>query len=377
MPINVHKHHGILMYLKRLTVINYKNIAEADLELSPKINCFIGNNGEGKTNLLDAVYFLSFCKSHTNAFDSQNIRHEAEFAMLTGLYATGEDNTTEIAVGMKRKGRKVLKKNKKEYDRQADHIGEIPLVLVSPADQQLIIGGSDERRKFMDGVISQYDHLYLNHLLAYSRALKQRNSLLKQESTDEHLFDVLEQQMDMCSVYLYEKRRDFVERFTPIFQHFHSFISEGKETVSFGYTSHLQSGTPLADQLRSHRQTDRLIGYTTKGCHRDDLEMMLGEFPLRNTASQGQAKTYLIALKLAQFDFLSKLNNTLPILLFDDIFDKLDAERVKQLVELMRQDRFGQTFISDTDREHIARILKETGSEYKIWHVEKGEMKQA
>lgn len=364
------------MYLKYLTIINYKNIEQADLELCPKINCFIGNNGEGKTNLLDSVYFLSFCKSHTNAFDSQNIRHEAEFAMVTGNYFKSEDNTLEISLGMKRKGRKVLKKNKKEYDRQADHIGEIPLVLVSPSDQQLIIGGSDERRKFMDGVISQYDHLYLNHLLAYGRALKQRNSLLKQECTDESLFDVLETQMDLTAQYLYDKRRDFVERFTPIFQQFYSFISEDKEAVSFGYTSHLQGGASLTDLLRSHRATDRLIGYTTKGCHRDDLEMRLGEFPLKGTASQGQSKTYLIALKLAQFDFLSHLNGTLPILLFDDIFDKLDAERVEQIIKLMKEDRFGQIFISDTDRENIGRILKETGSEYKIFHVQGGEIEE-
>lgn len=362
------------MFLKQLTVINYKNIAQADLELSPKINCFIGNNGEGKTNLLDSVYFLSFCKSHTNAFDSQNIRHDAEFAMVNGTYVKSDDNQLEISLGMKRKGRKVLKKNKKEYDRQADHIGEIPLVLVSPADQQLIIGGSDERRKFMDGVISQYDHPYLNHLLAYSRALKQRNSLLKQECTDESLFDVLEMQMEQSSLYLYERRKDFVDRFTPIFQQFYSFISEDKEHVSFGYTSHMQGPTPLCDLLRSHRATDRLIGYTTKGVHRDDLEMKLGEFPLRGTASQGQSKTYLIALKLAQFDFLCKLNGTQPIILFDDIFDKLDAERVEQLVELMKQDRFGQTFFSDTDREHISGILERTGCEYKIFHVQNGEI---
>lgn len=363
------------MYLKHLTVINYKNIEQADLELSPKINCFIGNNGEGKTNLLDSVYFLSFCKSHTNAFDNQNIRHEAEFAMLNGTYYKSEDNEVEISLGMKRKGRKVLKKNKKEYERQADHIGEIPLVLVSPADQQLIIGGSDERRKFMDGVISQYDHLYLSHLLAYGRALKQRNSLLKQESTDESLFDVLEVQMDISSQYLFEKRKEFVERFTPIFQHFYSFISEDKEQVGFGFTSHLQNGI-LVDLLRSHRTTDRLIGYTTKGSHRDDLEMHLGEFPLKGCASQGQAKTYLIALKLAQFDFLRQLNGTLPILLFDDIFDKLDAERVEQIIKLMKEDRFGQIFISDTDRENIGRILKETASEHKIFYVKGGNIEE-
>lgn len=340
------------------------------MELSPKINCFIGNNGEGKTNLLDSVYFLSFCKSHNNAFDSLNIRHDQEYAMLTGTYQKSEDNLMEITVGMKRKGRKVLKKNKKEYDRQADHIGEIPLVLVSPADQVLIIGGSEERRKFMDGVIAQYDHPYLNHLLAYGRALKQRNSLLKQECTDDSLFDVLEQQMDISSQYLFDRRKDFVERFTPIFQQFYSFISEDKEQVSFGYTSHLQGSTPLADLLRSHRATDRLIGYTTKGCHRDDLEMRLGDYPLRGTASQGQAKTYLIALKLAQFDFLSHLNGTLPILLFDDIFDKLDAERVQRIVTLINKEPFGQIFITDTDRQHLTQILGDV--EGHIFHVEKG-----
>lgn len=361
------------MYLKHLNIINYKNIAEADIELSPGINCFIGNNGEGKTNLLDAVYFLSFCKSHTNSVDSQCIRHGAEFELVTGQYMNG-DLPTEIYIGLKNKGRKVVKRNKKEYEKQADHIGQIPLVLVSPQDQQLIIGGSDERRKFIDGVISQYDRPYLNHLLAYNRALKQRNTLLKQESTDEALYDALELQMSLSADYIYTRRCDFVEKFTPIFQQFHTYISEAKERVSFGYSSHLQGQAELAALLKSHRLTDRLIGYTTKGIHRDDLAMLLGNEAMKGFGSQGQAKTYLIALKLAQFDFLSHLNGTMPILLLDDIFDKLDAGRVEQIVRLMKEDnRFGQIFISDTDREHISRILEKTGGNYKIYNVEGGD----
>lgn len=362
------------MYLKNISIVNYKNIHQAELDLSPKINCFIGNNGVGKTNLLDAVYFLAFCKSHSCSIDAQAINHDADFFVLQGNFVD-ENTENEIYCGLKRKCRKILKKNKKAYDKVADHIGLVPLVMVTPRDSNLINGGSDERRKFIDGVISQYDSVYLASLLNYNKALQQRNSLIKMECKDQSLFDIWEEQLAEYGQYIYEKRKNFIEEFTPIFQYFYKYISQEKETVSFGYTSHLDNGADLKSLLASHRDRDTLIGYTTKGTHRDDLEMLLNGYPIRTIGSQGQNKTYLISLKLAQFDFLSKLRGKLPLLLFDDIFDKLDAERVQQIITLMKEDnRFEQIFISDTNREHISDILKQTKSEYKIYTVENGEM---
>ena len=362
------------MHLRHLSIVNYKNIHQAELDLSDGINCFIGNNGVGKTNLLDSVYFLAFSKSHSSNLDAQAINHDADFFVLQGDFIDSDMNY-EIYCGLKRKQRKILKKNKKTYDHVSEHIGLIPLVMVSPKDYNLIAGGSEERRKFMDGVISQYDHQYLNALLAYNRALQQRNSLIKNESADDSLFEIWEEQMSQLGSMIYEKRKQFIEKFTPIFQYFYEYISLQREMVSFGYTSHMADGSSLGDLLAQNRQRDRLIGYTTKGIHRDDLEMLLGDFPLRSTASQGQSKTYLIALKLAQFDFLAKLQGKLPMLIFDDIFDKLDADRVQQIIKLMKEDnRFEQIFISDTNREHISDILKQTGSRYKIYSVENGEV---
>jgi DNA replication and repair protein RecF len=368
------------MHIEHLSIVNYKNIAQAEIDLSPKMNCFVGNNGMGKTNLIDAVYFLSFSKSHTNSVDSQNIKHESEFFVLEGRYADEDANnsSTEIYCGVKRHAHKVLKRNKKEYEKIADHIGQIPLVLVSPSDYTLISGGSDERRKFIDGVISQYDHRYLQSLLAYNRALQQRNSLIRNEVDDPLQYEVWEEQMAGQSGYIYQKRQEFIADFSPLFEHFYNYIAQQNEQVNIGYTSHLQQQPDLKLLLAQTRNRDRLIGYTTKGTHRDELTMMLDGYPLRHTGSQGQTKTYLIALKLAQFDFLSKIEKTLPILLFDDIFDKLDADRVQQIVKLMKEDnRFGQILITDTDREHITDIIKDTGSEYKIFAVANGNVEQA
>ena len=368
------------MHIEHLSIVNYKNIAQAEIDLSPKMNCFVGNNGMGKTNLIDAVYFLSFSKSHTNSVDSQSIKHESEFFVLEGRYADEDANnsSTEIYCGVKRHAHKVLKRNKKEYDKIADHIGQIPLVLVSPSDYTLISGGSDERRKFIDGVISQYDHRYLQSLLAYNRALQQRNSLIRNEVDDPLQYEVWEEQMAGQSGYIYQKRQEFIADFSPLFEHFYNYIAQQNEQVNIGYTSHLQQQPDLKLLLAQTRNRDRLIGYTTKGTHRDELTMMLDGYPLRHTGSQGQTKTYLIALKLAQFDFLSKIEKTLPILLFDDIFDKLDADRVQQIVKLMKEDnRFGQILITDTDREHITDIIKDTGSEYKIFAVANGNVEQA
>lgn len=361
------------MYLKRLSILNYKNIREAELSFSPKINCFIGNNGEGKTNLLDAVYYLSFCKSHSNTIDSQNITHDEPFFVLNGCYDSC-DEEHEIYCGLKRKQKKQFKRNKKEYERLSDHIGLIPLVIVSPNDTELILGGSEERRKFVDGFISQYDKQYLHSLIAYNKALTQRNALLKTEVADETLLDIWETQMAQNGEYIFERRREFIEQFVPFFNEFHRFISQEKESVELAYHSQLQEQNDLKSLLKEVRQRDLIIGHTTRGIHKDDLEMKMGNLPIKKIGSQGQNKTYLIALKLAQFDFLKRIVNVKPILLFDDIFDKLDAERVQQIILLLKNNRFGQVFISDTNREHISEILKSTGCEYHLYTVKGGEI---
>lgn len=361
------------MYLKRLSILNYKNIREAELSFSPKINCFIGNNGEGKTNLLDAVYYLSFCKSHSNTIDSQNITHEEPFFVLNGFYESG-DIENEIYCGLKRKQKKQFKRNKKEYERLSDHIGLIPLVLVSPNDSELILGGSEERRKFVDGFISQYDKQYLNALLSYNKALMQRNALIKAEVADDTLLDIWEEQMAQYGKYIFEKRSEFISQFVPFFNEFHSFISQQKEKVELTYHSQLQERNDLQAMLKEVRQRDIIVGHTTRGIHKDDLDMKMGDLAIKKIGSQGQNKTFLIALKLAQFDFLKRIVNAKPILLFDDIFDKLDAERVQQIILLLQNNRFGQVFISDTNREHISGILKSTGCEYHLYTVAGGEI---
>lgn len=361
------------MILKRISILNYKNLEQAELEFSPKMNCFIGQNGMGKTNLLDAVYYLSFCKSATNPIDSQNIRHEGDFFVIQGFYETDQSDPEEVYCGLKRRQKKQFKRNKKEYSRLSDHIGFIPLVMVSPADAELIAGGSEERRRFMDVVISQYDKEYLDALIRYNKALAQRNALLKSEQEpDEELMVVWEEMMASTGEIVFKKRSEFIAEFIPTFQSFYSYISQDKEKVNLAYESHAKNGN-LLDIIKENRQRDRIMGYSLRGIHKDDLVMQLGDFPIKREGSQGQNKTYLIALKLAQFDFLKKTgSNATPLLLLDDIFDKLDASRVEQIVKLVAGDNFGQIFITDTNREHLDRILQKVGSDYKVFRVDQG-----
>ena len=361
------------MLLKRISILNYKNVEQAELEFSPKMNCLIGQNGMGKTNLLDAVYYLSFCKSATNPIDSQNIRHEGEFFVIQGFYETDHGDAEEVYCGLKRRQKKQFKRNKKEYTRLSDHIGFIPLVMVSPADALLIAGGSEERRRFMDVVISQYDKEYLDALIRYNKALTQRNVLLKAEQEpDDELMSVWEEIMAVAGGVVFRKRSAFIAEFIPTFQRFYAYISQDKEQVNLSYQSHAME-EPLLDIIRANRQRDRIMGYSLKGIHKDDLVMQLGDFPIKREGSQGQNKTYLIALKLAQFDFLKRTgSNTIPLLLLDDIFDKLDASRVEQIVKLVAGDSFGQIFITDTNREHLDKILRKVEGEYKVFAVENG-----
>lgn len=361
------------MILKRISILNYKNLEQVELDFSPKMNCFIGQNGMGKTNLLDAVYYLSFCKSAGNPIDSQNMMHNQDFFVIQGFYETESGDWEEIYCGMKRRQKKQFKRNKKEYSRLSDHIGFIPLVMVSPSDAELIAGGSEERRRFMDIVISQYDKEYLETLIRYNKALQQRNTLLKAEAEpDEELMLVWEEMMAATGEIIYRKRCEFINEFIPTFQSFYSQISQDKELVSLSYESHASQGN-LLDQLKENRLRERIVGYSLKGIHKDDLIMHLGDYPIKREGSQGQNKTYLIALKLAQFDFLRRTgSNTTPLLLLDDIFDKLDASRVEQIVKLVSGDKFGQIFITDTNRDHLDKIMKKIEGDYKVFSVENG-----
>jgi DNA replication and repair protein RecF len=376
------------MILRKLSILNYKNIGEAQLELSPKMNCFIGRNGMGKTNVLDAVYYLSFCRSASNPIDSQVIRHDEPFCMIEGEYGEGDerlkmkDEKLIISVGMKRGQKKHFKRNKKEYKRLSEHIGLIPLVVVSPADTLLIEGGSEECRKLMDIVIAQYDRSYIDALSRYNNALQQRNTLLKQASAaevssaafDPLLIQLWEEQMAEAGEQLFEKRRAFVDELVPLFQQYYEHISGGQERVGLTYVSHCQRG-PLLEVIQRDRHKDLAVGYSLHGVHRDDLEFTLDGHLMKREGSQGQNKTYVIALKLAQFDFLKRTGaQTTPLLLLDDIFDKLDAQRVEQIVRLVSSDNFGQIFITDTNRDHLDQILSTTTLDYKIFHVSQGEI---
>ena len=361
------------MILEKLSLINYKNIQTATLELSPKINCLIGQNGVGKTNVLDAIYYLSFCHSANNPMDSQVIRHGEEFFMIEGKY--NED--IAISCGFKRGSKKHFKKNKKEYKRLSEHIGLIPVVMVSPADTLLIDGGSEERRRLMDMVISQYDRSYIEHLNRYNKALLQRNTMLKAD--DEPNIDVIslwEEQMAMAGEQIYQRREAFVKEMVPIFQRFYETISGNREQVALNYVSHCQRG-PLLEVIQRDRYKDRAVGYSLHGIHRDDLEIALGGHQMKREGSQGQHKTFVIALKLAQFDFLKRTNTkTTPLLLLDDIFDKLDAKRVEQIVSLVAGNEFGQIFITDTNRDHLDQILSASSHDYKIFFVEDGNVQE-
>lgn len=364
------------MILKRLTILNYRNIAAAELELSPKINCLIGHNGEGKTNVLDAIHFLSLTKSAAQSVDSMNVRHGEELMMVQGLYdLNGVEE--EVSIGMKLHQKKHVKRNQKEYKKLTEHIGLLPLIMVSPSDSAIIGGGSEERRRLMDVVISQYDPEYMAALTAYNKALQQRNAMLRaEEEPNWDVMAVFEEIMAMQGERIFQKRSAFVEEFIPVFQRFYANISGGSETVGLKYVSHGQRG-PLIDIIQRDRQKDRIVGYSLHGVHKDDLEMSLGGYPIKREGSQGQNKTYMISLKLAQFDFLRRTGSkTTPLLLLDDIFDRLDARRVEKIVSLVAGDQFGQIFITDTNREHLDKILEQLHGNYKIFKVESGNISE-
>ena len=370
------------MILRSLNILNYRNIREASLEFSPKLNCFVGLNGQGKTNVLDAIYLLSFTKSAYTSQDSLNITHGEEMAMVQGVYRGNRliDGQTEesltISCGLKRGVKKQFRKEKKDYPRLLDHIGLIPLVMVSPADHQLIEEGSDERRRFMDVVIGQRNRKYLDCLTNYNALLKQRNALLKQyadaPNPPDDLLEVLEWQMVEPAEYIFKARTDFFKEFEPYFQEVYKVISGSAETPALQYISQLQN-RELREAYIKTRQRDLILGWTSQGPHKDDLEMRLGEWPLKQVGSQGQQRTFVLAMKLAQALYLADITGEAPILLLDDIFDRLDSERVERIVAMVQGEQFGQIFITDTDRQHLTDIIQ-PGPDAKIFHVENGQI---
>ncbi|MBQ9340605.1 MAG: DNA replication and repair protein RecF [Paludibacteraceae bacterium] len=373
------------MFLRNLTILNFKNIREANLQFAEKLNCFVGLNGQGKTNLLDAIYYLSFTKSAFNAVDSQNITHNEQFCMLQGEYqsdSTGADEQLQVSCGIRRGQKKQFRCGKKDYQRLHDHIGKLPLVMVSPADQEMINDGSEARRKFIDGVISQYSRNYLDTLTRYQTLLKQRNILLRQcdeqpDRLQSDLMDILEEQMAACDEVIFAERTAFIQAFIPIFQTVYTTISGDAEQVSLSYVSQLQS-RDMKQSLRDTRQRDVYLGWTSQGVHKDDMEMLLDEHPLRQVASQGQQKTFTLALKLAQALYLAGGENNIPsakpILLLDDIFDKLDTHRVENIINLVHSDAFGQIFLTDTDRQHLTSLLAPHRTDSRLFHVCNGEI---
>ena len=359
------------MILNSATILNYKNIADARLRFSPKLNCLIGNNGQGKTNVLDAIYYMSMCRSFTPSLDnSAVIRHGEPYMMLAGSYERC-GTPLEMSVAMQRGKRKVVRRDGKQYQRLSQHIGLLPVVMVSPMDWDLVRGSGEERRRFMDLIISQNDAQYLDALIRYSKAIDQRNAMIKREMRDPLLYETVECEMATHAATIHTRRAAWTDQFMPIFMHYYSAVAGGHETVALSYQSHLNDA-PMPDHLAQTRERDMAVGHTTRGVHRDDLELTLGGHPMRSTGSQGQCKTYTIALRLAQFDFLKASCPTVPILLLDDIFDKLDARRVERIVDVVSSDRFGQIFITDTNRTHLDEIVARHGGGHCLMQVEDG-----
>jgi DNA replication and repair protein RecF len=362
------------MYLQSLSLVNFKNIEEAEISFSPRINCFVGNNGVGKTNLLDAIHYLCLCKSYFNPVDTQNIRHDQDFAMIQGSFSM-KDRTDEVLCSIHHNRSKIFKRNKKEYERLAQHIGLFPVVMISPEDTALIIEGSEERRKFLNSVISQYDKGYLEDMIHYNKLLAQRNRLLKDFSNlrrfDEDMLGVYDEQMLPVAWRIFNHRSEFTEKMIPIFRHYYHSIAPDNEIVELYYQSQLKD-QDFNLLLKNSREKDRVMQYTTHGIHKDDLILKLNAHPLKKTGSQGQQKTFLVTLKLAQFDFIRDMNKARPILLLDDVFDKFDESRVRQIIRLVSDKHFGQIFITHTDEGKMQSILEEMATDFKLFHIADG-----
>ena len=362
------------MYLKKISLLNFKNIAQEELALCPGINCLVGDNGAGKTNVIDAVYYLSMCKSSLAMTDGQSVRHGADFFLAEGQYLTDAGKTESIVCSFSRKGGKVLKRNGKEYERLSDHVGLFPAVIVSPADSALISDAADERRRYLNGFISQLDRTYLAAVMRYNAVLAERNRLLK-TSPDETMLRIYDMQLAEHGNRIHARRQEFTERLQPIVAAYYRTLSGDREQVELHYRSELND-RPFGELLLATRQKDLVNEFTTAGIHRDDLVLKIGGYPLRKYGSQGQQKSFLIALKLAQYAIVAEEKREKPILLLDDLFDKLDAGRVEQLIRLVSEDSFGQIVITDCNPTRLRTILDKAGGEYALFTVGNGAVTQ-
>ena len=369
------------MRLDKLSIVNYRNIGAADFVMSAGVNCFVGQNGAGKTNILDAIYYLSFCKSLSGLTDSVNIRHGEPFFVIQGSY-DAPSGAEDIYCGFKAGQKKQFKRNKKEYQKLADHIGLLPLVVISPADEALISDSPEARRKYADSVISQCDKAYMDSLVAYNKLLTQRNALLKHLAdhggpmADTTLLDIFDQQMAQIGTAISAKRREFVAWLQPVVAELYHSIADGGESVEMKYVTGLDR-YELYRGLVEARQRDLALGYTSRGIHKDDIDICMDGYPIKRVGSQGQRKSFVIALKLAQYRYLSERKQTSPILLLDDVFDKLDILRGERLISMMASDQFGQTFITDTNLTRLRDVLGKVGKDYKIFSIEDGRAEEA
>lgn len=359
------------MYLKRLSLTNFKNYELNELEFSPKINCFVGNNGVGKTNILDAIHYLSLTKSFFNNIDSISIRHGEDYFIIQGTFVRDEEDE-HIYCAFQKGKQKLLKRNGKEYQKLSDHVGRYPVVMISPADGALISEGSEERRKFLNKIISQYNAEYLDSVLRYNKALQQRNRLLKDFRSsgnfDNDMLSIWDAQLVKYGNYVFSERDILVNELIPVFREYYSKISSEKEDVKLIYRSHLSEGN-FTEALQNSLNKDRLLEYTTVGIHKDDLVLEMNDYSVKSLGSQGQQKSYLVALKLAKFDYIKRRAGFAPILLLDDIFDKFDAERVDQIIRLVGNHRFGQIFITDTHQSRLQEILSSHKTDYRLFRI--------
>jgi len=360
-----------IVFLKQLSLLNYKNLAQIEFDFDAKINCFVGKNGVGKTNILDAIYHLAYGKSYFNPLAIQNIKHGEEFFVIDALLEK-KNKEEKIICSLKKGQKKTIKRNGKIYDKLSEHLGLIPLVIISPSDSDLIVEGSETRRKFIDSVIATLDNSYLQLLIQYQKTLAQRNALLKyfalNQTFDADNLSIYNEQLSNSGQLIFKKRKQFLAEFISIFEKHHINISGGNEKVALKYESQLFE-KELLSLLDESLQKDRIIQHTSTGIHKDDLIFEIDGFPIKKFGSQGQQKSFLIALKLAQFEFMKKQSGELPILLFDDIFDKLDETRVQKIVTMVNDAVFGQIFISDTHAERTELIIKETHQSYKIFPI--------
>lgn len=364
------------MYLKRLSAVNFKNYDQVEIEFSAEVNCFVGQNGAGKTNLLDAVHYLSMCKSYLNPVDKQNIRFEENFFVLQSVWDKNEKEV-DVYCGVKAGSKKIFKKNKVEYEKLSEHIGQFPSVMISPYDRNLISEGSEIRRKWMDGIISQFDAQFLDAIIKYAKVLVQRNAVLKQMGDfgffNRESIEVWDQQLVRYGNIVFEKRNQFITEFLPVFKKYYALLSDDKENVGFEYRSQLAE-QDFQSLLAQSQKQDMRRQYSTVGVHKDDLIFTINDHPIKKFGSQGQQKSYLIALRLAQFEWLKMHLGLKPILLLDDIFDKLDNERVQRLMQLVHNHEFGQVLVTDTDKNRVEAIFSAIEIPIRLFEVKQNEL---